>query len=97
MAGVAAITANYVSDWQKDSVRSTNGNATIWGQKAKVINAMFTVPGKPGKALQSIVQRNSRTHFIFIIHKQTIPYIQVLLVNVLLLICKIYPINFSMN
>ena len=44
--GVSAIVANYVSDWQKDSVRSTNGNAYIWGQKAKVINAMFTVPGR---------------------------------------------------
>jgi len=47
--GVGAIGANYASDWQKDAVRSTNGDAVIWGQKAKVIRAMFTVPGSREK------------------------------------------------
>jgi len=49
VAGIVTIALNYASDWQKDSVRATNGSARIWGSKAKVIRAHYQVPGSQEK------------------------------------------------
>lgn len=45
--GVFSVIANYDADAQKIRVRETNGNTTIWGQKAKVVVAKYkTSDGK---------------------------------------------------
>jgi len=40
--GLLAITVNYFADWQKQIVRSTDGNCLIWGSKPEVIRAKYT-------------------------------------------------------
>jgi 7-dehydrocholesterol reductase len=41
-AGVAAIFVNYWADQQRQSVRSTNGKTTIWGEAPVLIKASYT-------------------------------------------------------
>jgi len=40
--GLSAIAINYFADWQKQIVRSTDGNCLIWGSKPEVIRAKYT-------------------------------------------------------
>jgi len=40
--GLSAIAVNYFADWQKQIVRSTDGNCLIWGSKPEVIRAKYT-------------------------------------------------------
>jgi len=40
--GLAAIWINYWADYQRQHVRATNGNTTIWGKKPVLISAKYT-------------------------------------------------------
>ena len=41
-AGCSAILINYIADYQRQSVRNTNGQTTIWGKIPVVIHAEYT-------------------------------------------------------
>ena len=41
VAGMASIWLNYWADYQRQNVRATNGNTTIWGAKPKLITATY--------------------------------------------------------
>jgi len=51
--GLAAVAINYIADWQKQEVRSTNGQCIIWGRKPEVIRAKYTV--QDGKERESLL------------------------------------------
>ena len=53
ITGVAMIFLNYHADYQRELVRKTNGNCTIWGCKPAVINATYQT--KDGKTKKSIL------------------------------------------
>lgn len=42
VAGLASIWLNYWADYQRQSVRATDGKTTIWGSEPKLINAEYT-------------------------------------------------------
>lgn len=42
VAGLASIFINYWADWQRQSVRSTNGETKIWGKAPVLIHADYT-------------------------------------------------------
>jgi 7-dehydrocholesterol reductase len=41
ISGASAIFINYWADWQRQKVRSTNGNTTIWGEAPVLIRASY--------------------------------------------------------
>lgn len=46
-AGLACVAINYIADWQRQDVRATNGNTTVWGRKPEIIRAKYiTSSGK---------------------------------------------------
>lgn len=51
--GLAAISINYFADWQKQRVRSADGNCLIWGKKPDVIRARYTLEN--GQEKESIL------------------------------------------
>ncbi len=52
-AGLCSITINYIADWQKQIVRSTDGNCLIWGKKPEVIRAKYELEN--GETKQSLL------------------------------------------
>jgi 7-dehydrocholesterol reductase len=52
LLGVASIMSNYMADRQRQLVRATQGNCTIWGKKPKVLEAHYvTASGEHKKSL----------------------------------------------
>ena len=43
LLGTASIAVNYLADWQKQAVRSSEGKCLVWGKPAKVIRAQYTL------------------------------------------------------
>ena len=50
IAGAACILANYFADRQRQMVRATQGDCTIWGKKPRVIHAAYTTESGETKA-----------------------------------------------
>lgn len=53
IAGAACILANYFADRQRQMVRATQGDCTIWGKKPRVIHAAYTT--ESGEKKQNII------------------------------------------
>lgn len=51
--GLLAISINYFADWQKQRVRSANGDCLIWGRKPNIIRAKYTLEN--GQEKESIL------------------------------------------
>lgn len=51
--GLLAISVNYFADWQKQRVRSADGDCLIWGKKPNIIRAKYTL--EDGQEKESIL------------------------------------------
>ena len=52
-AGLFSIAINYLADWQKQRVRSSNGDCLIWGKKPDIIHATYSLEN--GQKKESIL------------------------------------------
>lgn len=53
LSGLASLVVNYAADWQKQVVRNCDGECTIWGKKANIIRASYTIDN--GEVKESIL------------------------------------------
>jgi 7-dehydrocholesterol reductase len=52
VVGLAAVWANYSTDWQRQRVRAANGNTLVWGKPALLVHATYvTGDGKSRKSI----------------------------------------------
>ena len=40
--GVATVSINYIADRQRQQVRTTGGDCTVWGRKPRLVTASYT-------------------------------------------------------